>query len=169
VKELAVDLKPRLEKQLKQARDLSEGLLSAFETPQQWTHQVHPLANHALWFAGHMGTVDNFFVSVIAPDKAKEQPGFSEKFGMGSKPSGNPADYPPPSEVLAYMRERRQMLVGVLAGLTEQDLTKPTKPGTPEFLPDNASVFETAVWHEALHAGQMSVARRSLGKPPLFG
>src|ERR1051325_832547 len=44
----AVDLKPRLEKQLKQARELSEGLLSAFETPEQWTHQVHTAANHAL-------------------------------------------------------------------------------------------------------------------------
>ena len=29
--------------------------------------------------------------------------------------------------------------------------------------------FETAVWHESLHAGQLSVTRKALGFPPLMG
>ena len=34
-------------------------------------------------------------------------------------------------------------------------------------LPDFAAVFETAIWHEGLHCGQITVARRALGFPPL--
>jgi hypothetical protein len=67
------------------------------------------------------------------------------------------------------MRERRQALLSVLDGLSEEDLSKPTPPGSPEFLPDVASVFETAIWHEGLHSGQVSVVRKALGMPPLMG
>jgi len=164
-----MNLKPRLESQLKQSRDFSEGLLTAFESPEQWTRQLFPGANHALWFAGHMSLVDNFIISLLAPEKAQEKPGFSEKFGMGSKPTGTPADYPPPAEVLAHMRERRQALLGILAGLSEQDLEKPKKPGGPPFLTDIGSYFEMAIWHEGMHSGQVTMTRRALGNAPVFG
>ena len=159
----------RLKKQLENVRQVSEGMLEAFQTPEQWTHQVHPSANHALWFAGHMSVSDNFFVSVVAPERAKELDGYGEKFGMGSQPTSDPAAYPPAPEVLEVMRERRQTLLSALDGLTDEDLAKPTPEGTPDMFSDIGSVFEMATWHEALHAGQMSIARRALGNEPLFG
>ena len=33
---------------------------------------------------------------------------------------------------------------------------------------DVAGVFLLCAWHEGLHAGQVSVARRSLGQPPVM-
>jgi uncharacterized damage-inducible protein DinB len=160
-------LRLRLENQLKLIREVSEKLLAAFHTPQQWTYQVHEQANHALWFAGHIGTVDNFMIARFDPQKVKEPKGFLNKFSMGSRPSPNPADYPPAEAVLAFMRERRAALLSILAGLSEEDLLKPSPPGTPPFMPDLASIFEATVWHEALHAGQVTVARRALGHPPM--
>ena len=53
--------KQRLQRQLVEMRQRSERLLADFRTPGQWTFQVHPSCNHALWFAGHMATSDNFF------------------------------------------------------------------------------------------------------------
>ena len=88
---------------------------------------------------------------------------------MGSQPTNNPADYPPVEEVIAFMRERRQTLLEVLDAASEDDLAKPAPEGAPDFLPDVASVFEMAAWHEGLHSGQLSVARRGLGNAPLFG
>ena len=41
-----------------------------------------------------------------------------------------------------YMRERRQALLALLDGLSDEDLSKPTAPGAPEFLADYGSVFE---------------------------
>ena len=69
-------LKERLRRQLASVRQVSERLLADFRTPQEWTFQVHPACNHALWFAGHMATSDNFFLSLIAPEKAKQLPDF---------------------------------------------------------------------------------------------
>ncbi len=165
-----MDYKPRLKALLETARKTSEDMLASFKTPQEWTHQVHPSANHAMWFAGHMASADNFFVGMIAPDRATTlPPGYKEMFGMGSKPSPNPADYPPPEEVQRLMRDRRQAFLAALDSLSEADLTKPLPKGAPEFIKDHAGVFEMAIWHEGLHTGQISVARRSLGNAPLFG
>jgi uncharacterized damage-inducible protein DinB len=160
-------LRQRLKRQLETVRGMSESLLSAFKTPRDWTFQVHPQANHALWFAGHVGTVDNFMISLLAPEKAVEKPGYREKFGMGSRPTADPDAYPPPAEVLAFMRERRQAVLDLLAALEEEDLQRACPKGAPPMMPDMASVFEAAAWHEALHAGQVTVARRALGHPPM--
>ncbi len=164
-----MDLKQSFQRALRHARTVSEGMLNAFTSPDQWTHQVHPGANHALWFAGHIGVVDNFFIAVVDPSRARPLPEFEAKFNMGSAPTNRPEDYPPPEEVLQYMRERRATLTDLLEALSLDDLSRPTRAGTPSFLPDVASVFEAAVWHEGLHTGQMSVARRALGHGPLYG
>jgi hypothetical protein len=162
-----MSFKDRIRRQLVTARKTSEGFLADFRTPDQWVKQVHECANHALWFAGHMGHTDNFFISIIAPEHARTDPRFAPCFGVGSKPTNNPADYPSVEETLAYMRERRAMLLRILDGLKDEDLSRPTPDGAPEFLPDFGSVFETAIWHEGLHSGQLSVVRRALGFAPL--
>ena len=117
--------------------------------------------------AGHLGTVDNFMIRLLAPEKAVANPAYQAKFGMGSRPTSNPPDYPPPAEVLDFMRARRGVLLEILAGLNDDALSAPPPKGTPDIMPDLGSIFEMAVWHEALHAGQVTVARRSLGLPPL--
>ena len=121
-----------------------------------------------LWFAGHMAQLDNFFISLVAPDQVRPLPEFPERFGMGSQPTNNPADYPPPESVLAVMRERRGVLLDVLAGLTDDDLAKKLPVGTPDFLSDVGSVFELAIWHEGQHNGQITITRRAMGYKPLF-
>ncbi len=159
----------RLKTSLTQAREMTEGIFASLNSPEDWTHQVHPKANHPLWIAGHLGHADNFFLSLIAPEKAVEKEGWGEKFGMGSQPTSDPDAYPPAAEVLDYLRERRETLLEVLAGLSAEDLTKSTPEGTPEFLSDVEQVFEVAIWHEGVHSGQLTVAHRSLGNAPLFG
>ena len=160
-------MKARLVQQLSTVRGISEQMLAALETPQQWTHQVHDRANHALWFAGHVGTVDDFLIHSLAPEKSHVEANYRAMFGMGSRPTSNPADYPPVEEVRQFMRQRRETLLQVLADLDEADLEKPSPEGTPEIMPDVASMFEAAVWHEALHLGQVTVTRRQLGHPPM--
>jgi hypothetical protein len=166
--EATVSLKERLKRQLITARQTSEGFLADFKTPEEWVKQVHCEANHALWFAGHMGISDNFFIAVVAPEKARKDPVLESRFGMGSHPTDQVTDYPPVETVLAFMRERRATLLQILDELTDADLAKPTPKGTPEFLSDVGSVFETAIWHEGMHSGQLSVVRRSLGHKPRF-
>ena len=163
-----MSLKERLQRQLVNIRQMSERMLADFRAPEEWVFQVHPNCNHALWFAGHMAHIDNFFLSLVAPDKARSMSEFNARFGMGSQPTGRPDDYPPPETVLATMRERRQALLAVLADMTDDDLARKLPSGTPGFLSDVGSVFELAIWHEGQHNGQLSVARRALGHKPLM-
>ncbi len=162
-------LAQRLLRQLDSVRGTSEKTLAAFKTPEDWTRQAVPGTNHALWFAGHMATADNYFISQVAPGREKEFDGWDKHFGMGSKPTSDPDDYPPVAEVLDAMRERRDVLLGLLRGRTEAELNGPPAAGASDFLPDLGSVFEIATWHEAMHLGQVTVIRRSLGNQPLFG
>lgn len=158
----------RLMSQLKQARQVSEGLFASFQKPEDWTYQVHPKANHPLWVAGHLSYADNFFISILEPSRVRPMDGFDKVFGMGSVPTGDPGVYPDPQDVLAYMRERRETLLDILANMPPERLDEPTAEGAPDFMPDVASVFETAIWHEGMHSGQVTVARRGLGHEPLF-
>jgi len=164
-----MSLKDRLKRQLVKTRELSEKLLADFHTPREWVHQVHPGCNHALWFAGHMANSDNFFLSLVAPQLSVKLDGFAPRFGMGSQPSADPGDYPLPEDVLQTMRDRRRTLLAVLDTLSDDDLARATPSGSPDFLADYAAVFEMANWHEAMHAGQLSVTRRALGHKPLSG
>jgi hypothetical protein len=107
-------------------------------------------------------------ISIVDPTQSRKVEGFAERFGTGSIPTPKPEDYPTPQEVVAVMRERREKLLEVLQTLTEDDLAKPTPKGTPEFIPDYASVFETVVWHEGLHSGQLTVLRKVLGLPSVM-
>lgn len=163
-----MSLKDRLHKQLTSARAMSEKLFAHFRTPAQWTHQVHAKANHPLWFAGHMGWTDNFMISLLDKSRAVDAPEFAAKFGMGSQPVNDPGGYPGPEEVLAFMRERRGVLLELLDELAEEQLSQPLPSGKTDMFRDRASVFELAIWHEGLHAGQITVAHRSLGNPPVI-
>lgn len=160
--------KERLHRQLTTAREVSEQLLADFTKPDDWVYRAHDRANHALWFVGHMAQVDDFLIGLMAPEKKGDRPGYAERFGMGSQPSPQLADYPPVEEVLEYMRDRRAVVLEVLSGMTEEQLALPLPEGVPGFMTDYASAFEMAVWHEGIHTGQLTVARRGLGHEPIF-
>ena len=161
-------LSDRLLRQLKQVRDTSEKLLDAFQSPEDWTYQLAPGTNHALWFAGHMAVSDNFWIGIVAPERANKMEQWETLFGTGSQPTSDPENYPPPAEVLDVMRERRRVLNELLAGRSDKALAKSTPAGSFEMCPDYGSVWELAIWHEALHAGQVTMVRRALGHAPLF-
>jgi uncharacterized damage-inducible protein DinB len=164
----AMKLADRLTRQLKQSSDFREKLLAPFKTPEDWTHQVAPGTNHALWFAGHMATADNFFIGMIDPSKRRDLDDWSKLFGMNSRPTADADEYPPVAEILDAMRERRSVLIGLLDNMSDADLAKKTPDGTPDFVPDHGAIFEAACWHEGMHAGQITMIRRALGHKPIF-
>jgi hypothetical protein len=158
----------RLIGQIEKTREMTEKMLAAFQTPEDWCRQAVPGTNHALWFAGHMAMTDNFFLGMIAPGQEKQYEGWDKYFGMGSKPTNDPDDYPPVAEVLDTMRERRTALLKALKGRSDAELAGPPAGGANDFIPDLAAVYEVTNWHEALHLGQVTVVRRALGRKPLF-
>lgn len=130
-------------------------------------HQLHNGGHHALWFAGHMGTTDNFMSSLVRADLCSVNEEYGALFGLGSQPSADLSEYTLVENVLGFLVERREKLLLALEEMTDHQLADPTPDGASEFMPDNAAVFEIAIWHEGLHSGQISLIRRSLGFEPL--
>jgi hypothetical protein len=160
-------LQERLYSRLKSARSFTERLLEDFSNSESWVHQITSDANHALWFVGHMGVTDNFMISVLNPDLVCLPAGYAELFGIGSQPVNDIASYPDVQQVCIFMRSRREVLLGILNDLSDEELGAATPDGAPEFMADFAAVFETAIWHEGMHCGQLTTTRRSLGFAPL--
>ena len=61
----------RLRQRLERSRGFSARLLEDFSTAEDWTRQLHEGGNHAVWFVGHMGTTDNFMISILDPEQAE--------------------------------------------------------------------------------------------------
>lgn len=164
-----MERKARLKLWLEFTRKRTDGLLSAFQSREDWVHQIFPGANHALWIVGHIGWVDNAMLNLIGcGDKRIELGDMKALFRIKSEPSGNAADYPPAATVLAMFRERRSALLAELDRFSEDDLNRPCAPGGPDVLFDVASVFELSSVHESTHAGQLTMIRRALGHSPAF-
>jgi uncharacterized damage-inducible protein DinB len=163
-----VDLKTRIIWQLQAIRNLGDQMLAVFTSPEDWTHQLFPGANHPLWVAGHIAFVDNRILGVFF-QKSIENPALTEKFGRQSKPSPNPADYPPPAEVLEFRRERRATLLDCIATLSDADFEKQVPPGLPPFVQNAGQMFSFLAVHEGMHTGQLSMCRRALGHAPVVG
>ncbi len=94
-------------------------------------------------------------------------------FWFGSQVKADSAAYPPEAEVLAYFRERRAKLLAVLDEVTDAELAAPAPPAGERSpiagAPNLGHLFLFAASHEAMHAGQLTVAHRGLGHPPLLG
>ncbi len=151
------------------SRGFTNQLFDKFKSESDWLYQAHPEANHAMWCAGHIALTEDFFVGLLAPEKAVDTSEAEKLFGMGSKPVSDAAVYPTPAEIRKRLNESRERLMGVLNGMSEADLEKPTPEGAPEFLPTAESVFKLAAFHEGIHAGQTTVANRGLGHEPVVG
>jgi hypothetical protein len=164
-----MDLKHRIIWQLQTIRALNEQMFTAFATPQDWTHQIFPGANHALWIAGHLAMVDNSGIGRFFPTHMIDKPDYGAKFGRQSTPSADFTDYPPPAEILALMRERRATLITCLEGFTDADFDKPAPPGLPPFIHNAGQMYSFMAVHEGLHTGQLSMNRRALGNAPVVG
>ena len=154
------------------SRRLTTGLLASFKTPEEWVFQIHPKANHALWIAAHIALADNSFVGKFRPAQANKPDGWDDLFWQASEPKPDATLYPPADEVLAYFHERRATLLRLLDEGTDEEFSAPAPPAGAKSplagAPNIAQSFIFIAQHEAMHAGQLTVAHRALGHAPLI-
>ena len=151
------------------SRKFLNGLIADLQTPDDWFHQPCPGGNHPLWIVGHLGTADARFAAVIDGQPAQVPEGWDELFWFGSEVSSDRSLYPPVEEVAEFGRMRREYLMTVI-GQTDDDWFASPPPAEGRFsdAPNMAQMLIFASFHEGMHAGQLTVARRSLGHPPML-
>jgi len=157
-------------RQIEFARSYSTSLLDGL-AEEDWFRQPSEGITHIAWQVGHLAMAEYglclFRIRGRRPEDLDLMPGkFRKQFSKASQPVPEPVQNPTPAELRAVLDRVHQQVLSELAGGSEPQLTEaidepyavtPTKLGALFFCSH----------HEMLHAGQIGLLRRLLGKPPV--
>ncbi len=136
----------------------------------QYLHQPIPEANHALWIVGHLAYADDLFLGSfdVRPHKLPEK-WHTEFFGEGSTPKPDASAYPSVAEVTERFTALRVEIIGWFEGMSAEKLASPLPDDWLEVGPTFMNLMGALACHESLHAGQLTLVRKSLGFAPVDG
>ena len=157
-------------KNIEFARRYTLSLIDDFD-PSDWFRKPTPAVTHLAWQVGHLAMAEYALTMIRIRGKEPEDQefisnSFFKQFKKGSQPGDNAADYPDVSEIREVFDQVHQRAIHELSSFTDEELDVK--------LPEPHAVFDTKLGsvffcsaHEMLHAGQIGLLRRLLGKEPL--
>ena len=157
-------------KQIEAARTYTVGLLAGLDEAD-WFRQPAEGVSHIAWQIGHLAMAEYglclFRMRGRAPvDRDLMSGAFRKQFVRGSVPEPDPAKNPAPQQIRAVLDRVHQQALTEMAEYAAALLEEPGE--------DPRAVFDTKLGalffcphHEMLHAGQIGLLRRLLGKPPI--
>jgi hypothetical protein len=135
-------------------------------TPPEYLHRPTPAANCAAWLLGHLAMTDRRLLSntLKVSDLPPLPEGFDKRF---SRDEGCPqaGDFGDVTILRDIFRQHRERLIAEARRLTDS-ADEPLPKGHPMFKTPREMVNFMAL-HTAMHAGQITIIRRSLGRPPI--
>ncbi|NOX59765.1 MAG: DinB family protein [Planctomycetes bacterium] len=134
----------------------------------KWCHQPTENGNHAFWVVGHIAHSDNFF-RTLGKQESNVPAEWDGLFGMGSVPQTSASAYPSPAELRDALATQRESLTAWLGSLDAEQAAKPLEGDMTQFASSYGNLPGSIACHESVHAGQLTVVRKSLGMPPKFG
>jgi uncharacterized damage-inducible protein DinB len=163
-----VRLQPALDR-IERSRWYTKQFLSDL-TPEEWIWQPSELPTHVAWQVAHIAMAQYALCLMrirgkAEADEALLSEAFFDRFKRGSVPAAGPENNPPLEEIQRVFDAVHQQSLAELAGRTDEDLDEPVDPH-PAFKTKLGAV-EFASQHELIHAGQIGMLRRLMGKPPL--
>jgi uncharacterized damage-inducible protein DinB len=154
------------------ALDFSQRLMDGLceDIPEEHaTHQPVPGANHMVWQIGHMAWTDDYFLSKLLGGQSALPESWTKLFGMGSEPQADASIYPPLAEMRARRAERRGALLEWYRAQADAKLAEPMPEDYQTFAPNFGALMSSLAAHEAMHAGQVTLIRKSLSMPRKLG
>jgi hypothetical protein len=136
---------------------------------EKMCQQPGGLVNHPAWTLPHLVTGSEFAGQLLGLEPLIAQDWF-DKYGRGSTPSTDPADYPSKSDALAAL-EAHHARVSDALGITDPSLLDRPTPNDDfrQIMPTlgDALLF-LLVTHEAFHIGELASWRKAMGLPPVM-
>ena len=156
--------------QIRTAREYTLTLLKDLQ-PEEWFQTPSPPVSHIAWQAGHIAIAQ--FRHCLKRLR-NLQPGdwdliskdFLRTFAKSTVPSTDGSTYPEPAEIQAVMHRVYEAVLEEIPKYEGSDLETPLRNPHPIFKTKQEALLFSAQ-HEMLHAGQIGMLRRLLGKPPL--
>ena len=156
--------------QIQFARRYTLGMLEDIDLPD-WFRQPPECPTHVAWQVGHLAMAQYALTMIRVRGKQPEDEqviaaDFFRRFQKGTQPDADPASYPSVPEIRETFARVHQHSLQELETYTDADLNVK--------LPEPHAVFDTKLGsvffcsaHELIHAGQIGLLRRMLGKDPL--
>jgi hypothetical protein len=138
---------------------------------RDWFWSPNELTTHIAWQVGHLAVAQyNLCLrrvrGRIAADESLISDRFIDCFKLGSQPVPLPANNPPLAEIHRVFDGVLNQALSELQGRSDAELDVPVEQPHPVFQ-TKLEAIEYAPPHELVHAGQIALLRRLMGKPPL--
>ena len=132
---------------------------------REYLHRPTPKANCAAWLLGHLTLTERSAMKRLGVPLPELPDGYERRF---SRDEGCPQaeEFGDVTKLMPLFNEHRNRLIAAVRSATPQQLDQPLEKPHPLF----NTVGEFLVFyalHGAMHAGQITLIRRSLGRPPL--
>jgi uncharacterized damage-inducible protein DinB len=139
-------------------------------TPDEWFWQPSGVTTHIAWQVAHVAVAQYALCLMRVRGKSEADnallpEGFFDRFKRSSVPAAGAEHNPPLAEIQRVFDAVHRQSLAELAERTDEELDVPVDPH-PAFKTKLEAV-EFASQHELVHAGQIGLLRRLMGKPPL--
>ncbi len=126
-----------------------------------------PGANHTAWMLGHVLICENGLKELGYAMPALPE-GFAASYGKEMAGCDDPARFHRKDQYVQWLKEQRDATLAHLDALPDAELDKPGPEEARDYAPTVGAMFNAVGIHDMMHAPQIAVVRRKLGKPPLF-
>lgn len=146
-------------------------ILLADIAEDEWFVMPSGFSTHLAWQMGHLAMAQYGLTMLRMRGKEPEDKqfitnGFVRTFMKGSTPVGDAAAYPSPAEIRQVFDEVHRRAMAVIPTYSAEQLNEPA-PDPTMVSPTKAGSLMFCAAHEMLHAGQIGMLRRMLGKAPV--
>jgi uncharacterized damage-inducible protein DinB len=135
---------------------------------EEYNHRPCLGANSAAWIVGHLTSTDRSLLERLGVKDLPEVPaGFAGRFATTkAAATGTQADFGPPKELVRLFDQHRDLLIEQVKKAPLDQLHAAANVHTPLYSDRGESLLFMSL-HTAMHLGQLSTIRRSLGRPPV--
>lgn len=145
-------------------------------TDDQWfwtpSDSTESFTTHIAWQAGHLAMAEYGLMLFRQRGREREiddqlmSGRFRKLFMRGTEPSKDRESYPEPEEIQAVMDKVHTQVLREVPSFDGSDLNEATEPPHAAFATRYGALLFAAD-HEMIHAGQIGLLRRLMGKAPL--
>ncbi len=140
-------------------------------TPDEWFWSPPVFTTHIAWQVGHLAVAQyNLCLRRLrgrtVEDEALISDAFIDAFKLGSKPVTGAKNNLPLEEIQRVFADVHEQVLAELPLVDNAELDAPVDPPHPAFK-TKLGAIDYSPQHELVHAGQIAMLRRLMGKPPL--
>lgn len=134
--------------------------------PEEYLHRPCSGGNTTAWIIGHLVLTDRSTLGRLGVTDLPALPeGFEKRFSREPE-APKASEFGDVSVLVPLFNQHRQRVIDAVRGLPADALDRPLDKPHPRF----ATMWEYLNFmgaHVTMHAGQITIIRRSLGRPPI--